>query len=86
VEKVKIFVGENLSFTRSPGDFIVVFTPYETGELREKADLLIPIPGYLEDEGTFVTLEGRRVHRQKVITPAEGVLTVEEVSSRLEKI
>ena len=86
MEKVKIFVGENLSFTRSPGDFIVAFTPYETGELREKADLLIPIPGYLEDEGTFVTLEGRRVQRQKVITPAEGVLTVEEVSSRLEKI
>lgn len=84
--KVKIFVGENPSFTRSPGDFIVVFTPFETRELREKADLLIPIAGYLEDEGTFVTLEGKRIYRRKVIVPAEGVLTVEEVSSRLEKI
>ncbi|MGB9553669.1 MAG: hypothetical protein ACPL7L_04780, partial [bacterium] len=84
--KVKIFVGENPSFTRSPGDFIVVFTPFETRELREKADLLIPIAGYLEGEGTFVTLEGKRVYRQKVIAPAEGVLTVEEITSRLEKI
>ncbi|MGB9834468.1 MAG: 2Fe-2S iron-sulfur cluster-binding protein [bacterium] len=85
-EKVKIYVGENISPARSPGDFIVAFTPFETPELKSVADLLIPITWYLEDEGTFITLEGKKVVRQRVVTPAEGVLTVEEISSRLLKI
>lgn len=85
-EKVKIYVGENISSARSPGDFIVAFTPFETPELKSVADLLIPITWYLEDEGTFITLEGKKVVRQRVVTPAEGVLTVEEISSRLLKI
>ena len=84
--KVKIYAGENLSITGSPGEFIVAFTPFETPEVKARADLIIPITWYLEDEGTFINLQGEKVFRQRVITPAEGILTVEEISSRLQKI
>lgn len=81
--KVKILVGENLAPTRSPGDFIVAFTPFETPELKASVDLLIPIPGYMEDEGTFMNLEGNRFSRKKVLDTQEGVLTLGELSARL---
>ncbi|MCR4428048.1 MAG: 2Fe-2S iron-sulfur cluster-binding protein [Caldiserica bacterium] len=80
---VKIFAGENIAPIRSPGDFIIAFTPFETPELKASADLLIPIPGYLEDEGTFINLEGNEFSRKKVVNPPEGVLTLGELSARL---
>jgi len=48
----RIYAGENISsIERAPGDYIVVFSPFETEELRESADLLLPLPWFWRRKG-----------------------------------
>jgi formate dehydrogenase major subunit len=42
-------------------DFLAVITPYFPEALRETADVLIPRPTCLEEEGTYTSLDGREI-------------------------
>ena len=40
-------------------EFVVVFSPYVTAEMKDYADVVLPIATFAETEGTYVNAEGR---------------------------
>ncbi len=52
-------------------DFVVIFTPYFTDDMREYADVILPIATFAETDGTYVNTEGRWQSISKAV-PAPG--------------
>ncbi|MGC8716705.1 MAG: molybdopterin-dependent oxidoreductase [bacterium] len=61
---------------------IIVQTSYYSKEL-EKADIVLPSAIWLEEDGTFINLEGKEQKRAKVLNPPESVKANEEIISML---
>jgi formate dehydrogenase major subunit len=54
--------------------FLVVVSPFQLEELAGKAHVLLPRPRWIENEGTFTSLDGREsVFAGKILEPPEGV-------------
>jgi NADH dehydrogenase/NADH:ubiquinone oxidoreductase subunit G len=55
-------------------DFLAVVSPYFPERLAGKAHVVIPKPLWIEENGSFTSLDGRDVaYKQKVLDPPEGV-------------
>jgi NADH dehydrogenase/NADH:ubiquinone oxidoreductase subunit G len=65
-------------------DFLAVISPYFPENLAEKANVLIPKPLWLEENGSFTSVDGRDVaYKPKVLDPPEGVKPSWEVLTAL---
>ncbi len=75
--KTVFFVGENLRDlkNRVRGAALVALTPFETDEVKA-ADLIVPIPAIFESEGSFVSMDGEVLCKEKILEPGEGVRSV----------
>ena len=49
--------------------FVAAFSPYDSEQLRECADLLLPIGTFAESAGTYINCEGRQQSFQGVANP-----------------
>jgi formate dehydrogenase major subunit len=59
---------------RSSPEFLAVISPYVSTKLLDKAQVLIPRPSGLEEEGTYTASDGNETaHVKKVLTAPEGV-------------
>lgn len=82
---------ENVNNTMLPEllkdlEFIAVMSPYFDEALAEKAQVLIPRPLWLEEEGTYTSLDGRETVRiKKVLDPPHGVRSTQETLISLAK-
>ncbi|MBW1698868.1 MAG: (2Fe-2S)-binding protein [Deltaproteobacteria bacterium] len=57
-----------------PVDFLAVISPCFPENLADKAHVLIPKPLWMEEEGTFTSLEGcETAYKKSVLRPPEGV-------------
>jgi len=55
-------------------DFLGVISPYFPESLTEKADVLIPKPLWMEESGSYTSLDGSETgFMKKVLEPPEGV-------------
>jgi NADH dehydrogenase/NADH:ubiquinone oxidoreductase subunit G len=55
-------------------EFLAVISPYVSTKLLDKAQVLIPRPSWLEEEGTYTASDGNETaHVKKVLTAPEGV-------------
>jgi formate dehydrogenase major subunit len=55
-------------------EFLAVLTPYIPEGIDAKAAVLIPVPAWMEAEGTYTSLDGMESgHRKGVLNPPEGV-------------
>lgn len=52
-------------------DFVIIFTPYFSDDMREYADVILPIATFAEADGTYVNTEGRWQSISKAV-PAPG--------------
>jgi formate dehydrogenase major subunit len=70
---------EDISKTRLPEllsecKFLAVITPYFHEAISDKAHILIPRPLWLEEEGTYTSLDGRKIEKTvRVLDPPPGV-------------
>ena len=68
VSDASVFEGLN------PVDFLAVISPCFPESLADKVHVLIPNPLWMEEEGTFTSLDGREAaHKKRVLRPPEGV-------------
>jgi NADH dehydrogenase/NADH:ubiquinone oxidoreductase subunit G len=57
-----------------PVDFLAVISPCFPESLADKAHVIIPTPLWMEEEGTFTSLDGREsAYKKRVLRPPEGV-------------
>jgi predicted molibdopterin-dependent oxidoreductase YjgC len=56
----------------SKAPYLVVQASYESS-LTEKADVVLPVTIWSEQEGHYINLDGRTQKAQRVVTPPEGV-------------
>jgi formate dehydrogenase major subunit len=61
---------------------IIVQTSYYSEEI-EKADIVLPSAIWLEEDGTFINLEGKEQKRAKVLNPPDSVKANREIISML---
>jgi NADH dehydrogenase/NADH:ubiquinone oxidoreductase subunit G len=55
-------------------EFLAVISPYFPEELADKAHVLIPKPIWLEEEGTYTSLDGQEIRYKKaVVSRPRGV-------------
>lgn len=55
-------------------DFLGVMSPYFPEALADKAHVIIPKPLWMEEDGTYTSLDGIEFsYREKVLNPPEGV-------------
>lgn len=54
-------------------DFVVIFTPYLSADMREYADVVIPIATFAETDGTYVNTEGRWQSVTKAVPAPEEI-------------
>jgi NADH-quinone oxidoreductase subunit G len=59
VEPARDIAGPNATERLSSAGFIAAFTAYDSEDLRQAADLMLPIGTFAETSGTFVNCEGR---------------------------
>ena len=65
-------------------DFLSVISPYIPESLAEKADVFIPSPLWLEEDGTYTSLDGSETgYQKKVLEPPDGVKNSWEILSAL---
>lgn len=76
-ERTVFFVGENLRDLKSRvrGATLVALTPFETDEVKA-ADLIVPIPAVFESEGSFISMDGELLRKERILEPGEGVRSV----------
>ncbi|UCF95215.1 MAG: molybdopterin-dependent oxidoreductase [Desulfobacterales bacterium] len=59
---------------RSAPEFLAVISPHMPTKLLDKAQVFIPRPSWLEEEGTYTASDGNETaHVKKVLTAPEGV-------------
>jgi len=54
-------------------DFVVIFTPYFSDDMREYADVILPIATFAEADGTYVNAEGRWQSIRKAVSAPQDV-------------
>jgi len=65
-------------------DFLAVISPYVPESLIDRIDVLIPCPMWLEQDGTYTSLDGTETgYKNKVIEPPSGVRDSWQVLSAL---
>ena len=65
-------------------DFFAVLAPYFPESLADRADLLLPIPLWMEEDGTYTSLDGSQTaFKNKVLDAPEGVKDAWETLSDL---
>ena len=65
-------------------DFLAVISPYVPESLMDRIDVLIPCPMWLEEDGTYTSLDGTETgYKNKVIEPPSGVRDSWQVLSAL---
>jgi predicted molibdopterin-dependent oxidoreductase YjgC len=57
----------------SKAPYLVVQACYES-KLTEKADVVLPVAAWSEQEGHYINLDGRMQKAEKAVNPPEGVL------------
>ncbi len=68
----------------SPAGFIAAISPYFPERLADKVHVLIPKPCWLEEEGTYTSLDGSETaYKQKVLQAPKGVKDSWQVFSGL---
>ncbi|MBF0475204.1 MAG: (2Fe-2S)-binding protein [Deltaproteobacteria bacterium] len=70
----------------TPGnlDFLAVLTPYFSETLARQASVLLPIPTWMEVDGTYAFADGSGSRfKRRVLTPPPGVGSVEETLTAL---
>jgi predicted molibdopterin-dependent oxidoreductase YjgC len=57
-------------------EFLAVFSPFApNGALGQKADVMLPCPAWMEQDGTYTSHDGRLVrHKEKILTPLDSVM------------
>lgn len=63
-------------------DFLVVSDIF-LSETARRADVVLPITQWAEEEGTMTNLEGRVILRQRAVSPPEGVWTDSQIIAAL---
>ena len=63
-------------------DLLVVADMF-LSETAERADVVLPITQWAEEDGTMTNLEGRVLHRRRALAPPEGVWTDLQIISAL---
>ncbi len=63
-------------------DFLAV-ADVVLSETAERADVVLPVAQWAEEEGTMTNLEGRVIRRRRTLTPPDGVRTDLEIIARL---
>lgn len=64
--------------------FLAVITPFFPENLAERADLLIPAPFWMEEDGTYTALDGRKTFlKKRLMDPPQPVGTTREILSAL---
>jgi NADH dehydrogenase/NADH:ubiquinone oxidoreductase subunit G len=49
-------------------DFLAIVSPYFSETLAEKGDVMIPIPFWMEEDGTYTSLDGLKIaYKKKVV-------------------
>jgi NADH dehydrogenase/NADH:ubiquinone oxidoreductase subunit G len=66
------FVSERLAEKLEKAPYLVVQSTYESA-LTEKADIVLPVTLWSEQEGHFVSMDGRVQKAEKAIVAPEGV-------------
>lgn len=62
-------LGEQALATLKQADFVVVFSAYQSKTLLDLADILIPIAGFAETDGTTVNVDGKWQSFTQVVPP-----------------
>ncbi|MEW6671602.1 MAG: molybdopterin-dependent oxidoreductase [Thermodesulfobacteriota bacterium] len=66
------------------GGFIAAISPYFPESLSDKVDALIPKPAWLEEEGTFTSVDGHETaYKQKSLRAPAGVMDSWEIFKKL---
>jgi formate dehydrogenase major subunit len=61
-------------------DFLAVISPYRTPVLAEIANVLLPRPLWLEEDGSYTSMEGAEiVYKPRVLAPPTGVKSTWEI-------
>jgi formate dehydrogenase major subunit len=68
----------------SKAPYLVVQACYESN-LTEKADIILPVTIWAEQEGHYINLDGRTQKAQRAVTPPEGVRDHVEVLDEIAK-
>jgi formate dehydrogenase major subunit len=66
------YASKSLVERASKAPYLVVQASYES-TLTEKADVVLPVTIWAEQEGAYINLEGRAQKAEKAITPSENV-------------
>ncbi|MBF0552093.1 MAG: hypothetical protein HQK60_16355, partial [Deltaproteobacteria bacterium] len=65
-------------------DFLAVLTPYFSETLARQASVLLPIPTWMEVDGTYAFADGSGSRfKRRVLSPPPGVGSVEETLTAL---
>jgi NADH dehydrogenase/NADH:ubiquinone oxidoreductase subunit G len=69
-------------------DFLAIVSPYFSETLAEKGDVMIPIPFWMEEDGTYTSLDGLKIaYKKKVVnSPKEIQDTWQTLMSLADKI
>ncbi|MFH1491669.1 MAG: molybdopterin-dependent oxidoreductase [Pseudomonadota bacterium] len=66
--------GADLSEHLKGMDFLAVLSPYIPEKLKDRAHVFIPKPLWMEEDGTFTSLDGSEIaYKKKVLDPPEGM-------------
>lgn len=64
--------------------FLGVITPYFPETLAQRAHIILPIPLWMEEDGTYTSLDGREtIFKKGILAPLEGVGTCQSLLSTL---
>lgn len=68
-------------------DYLVVLTPYANGKVRDRAHLLIPIPTWLEADGSYLSLDGSQwAYRKASLAPPGKVWPLWRTLGRISQL
>lgn len=70
--------------SRIAADFLAVITPYFDPGMAARANLMLPKPLGLEEDGSYTTSDGAEtIYKPKVLDPPDGVLRTWEILQKL---
>ncbi len=78
--------GHDFSDQMGEMEFLGVITPYFPESLTRRPDIIIPTPLWMEEGGTYTSLDGREtLFKEPVLIPLEGVRTTQTLLAALAK-
>lgn len=67
-------------------EFLGVITPYFPESMTRRPDIILPIPLWMEEGGTYASLDGREtLFKEPVLIPLDGVRTTQTLLAALAK-